>query len=254
MSLTFVGLGLFDEKDISLRGLEKTREAELVFAEFYTSKLFGSSKDGFEELFNKEIIVLSRDEVEKEKKPLEFASEKDVVFLVPGDPMISTTHVDLRLEAEKRDIETDIIHGASIFTAAPGLSGLQNYKFGRSATVTFKSRGKVSESFYNAIRENRKRGLHTLLFLDIDEENDRYMSPNHALKLLLEIEERKDEDVLDEINFVVVVSRAGSGDEGVLCGSVEDLVDREFGGPLHTLIVPGDLHFREKEALEEFCG
>ncbi len=41
--LTFIGLGLFDEYDISLKGLEAIREADLVYAEFYTSCLMGTN-------------------------------------------------------------------------------------------------------------------------------------------------------------------------------------------------------------------
>lgn len=253
MTLAFVGLGLFDEKDISIRGLEAVREADCVFAEFYTSKLFGASKEDFEELLGKEIRVLSRNQVEQKGLPLERAKEgKDVAFLVPGDPMISTTHVDLKIEAMESEIETRIIHGASIFTAAPGLCGLQNYKFGRSATVTFKTRGSVPASSYNAVRENKKDGLHTLLFLDIDDEDDRYMSPDHALNLLMEIEEEKQQGVLAMADLCVVVSRAGSPSQSVRVGEVGDLIDEEFGDPLHTLIFPGELHFREREALEAF--
>ncbi|PTD93916.1 diphthine synthase [archaeon SCG-AAA382B04] len=249
MSLTFVGLGLFDEKDISLKGLERAKEADVIFAEFYTSKLFGAKKEDFEELFERELRVLSREEVEQQQKPLELAHENDVVFLVPGDPMISTTHTDLRIKAMENAIETQIIHASSIFTAAPGLSGLQNYKFGRSATVTFLSRGEVAESPYNAIKQNKENGLHTLLFLDINEEKNRYMAPNRALELLLKIEEGRQEEVIGRENLAVVVSRAGSDDVEVKVGEVNDLLEFEFGEPLHSLIIPGELHFREEEAL-----
>ncbi len=124
MSLTFVGAGLFDEEDISIKGYKRCKEADFVFMENYTSRLFGARIEDFEDLLDKEIDILSRSEVEKEKKPLSFAEENQVVFLVPGDPMISTTHVDLRIDAVEKGIDSEIIHGASIFTAAPGLSGL----------------------------------------------------------------------------------------------------------------------------------
>jgi diphthine synthase len=32
------------------------------------------------------------------------------------------------------------------------------------------------------------------------------------------------------------------------------LKDKEFGPPLHTLVVPGKLHFMEIEALEKLAG
>ena len=39
--LYLVGLGLYDEKDISLKGLEALKRADVVYAEFYTACLFG---------------------------------------------------------------------------------------------------------------------------------------------------------------------------------------------------------------------
>ena len=46
--LTFVGLGLYDEKDISVKGLEAVKNADLVYAEFYTSHLMGTSHEELE--------------------------------------------------------------------------------------------------------------------------------------------------------------------------------------------------------------
>ena len=63
-----VGLGLFDEKDISLKGLECLRNVDKIYAEFFTSRLFGSSFDAIEELIGQKIEVLVRGEVEEESK------------------------------------------------------------------------------------------------------------------------------------------------------------------------------------------
>ena len=46
--LIFVGLGLYDEKDISLKGLTELVNCDKIFAEFYTSKLVGLDKNTFE--------------------------------------------------------------------------------------------------------------------------------------------------------------------------------------------------------------
>jgi diphthine synthase len=37
--LVFVGLGLYDESDVSLKGLQEIKQCDEVFAEFYTTKL-----------------------------------------------------------------------------------------------------------------------------------------------------------------------------------------------------------------------
>ncbi len=60
-TLTFIGLGLYDEKDISIKGLEEIKKADKVFAEFYTAKLVGTSIEKLEKLFGKKIIVLNRE-------------------------------------------------------------------------------------------------------------------------------------------------------------------------------------------------
>ena len=49
--LFIVGLGLGDEKDITLRGLEAVKKCEKVYIEAYTSLLsFGLSSDGLSTL------------------------------------------------------------------------------------------------------------------------------------------------------------------------------------------------------------
>src|SRR5690606_3857182 len=115
--LTFIGLGLFDEYDISLKGLEAIREADLVYAEFYTSCLMGTNLEKMEKLYGKKIFLLSREDVEQYPDWLNEARDRKLCFLTGGDTMVSTTHVDLRLRAEKLGIETRLIHGASIASA-----------------------------------------------------------------------------------------------------------------------------------------
>ena len=64
--LVFVGLGLYDERDISLQGVEAAREADEVFAEFYTSLMPGLSLQKLEKLIQKRIVMVSRRELEEE--------------------------------------------------------------------------------------------------------------------------------------------------------------------------------------------
>ena len=39
----FIGLGLYDERDISVKGVEALKKVDAVYAEFYTARLFGGS-------------------------------------------------------------------------------------------------------------------------------------------------------------------------------------------------------------------
>ena len=254
--LVFVGLGLFDERDISLRGLDEIKDVDTVFAEFYTSLMRGLSVERLRELVGRDVVVVSRRLLEEEegREILRKARRGKVAFLVPGDPLIATTHVDLRIRAEGEGIKTKVIHGSSIISAVVGLSGLQNYKYGRSVTIPFAEAGFVSETPYRVIVENKERGLHTLCFLDIKAEEKKYMTVKKGLEALLKVEERKSEGVVTRKTLVVGVARAGSEDPTVKAGYVRELVDYEFGGPPHSLVVPGRLHFMEAEALVVLAG
>lgn len=249
--LIFIGLGLYDEKDISIRGLEELRDADTVFAEFYTSLMPGLSISNLEKMIEKKVQVVSRRVLEEEEGKIFFESAKKgkAAFLVQGDPMIATTHVDLRISAKKLGIKTRVIHGASAVSAVRGISGLQNYKFGKAVTVPFSDLGFVSETPYNVIRENKKLGLHTMCYLDIKAEEQRYLTVNEALQTLLELEKRKNEQVITKKTVAVGVARAGSPEPAVKAGYIEDVITNDFGDPPHTLIIPGKLHFMEAEAL-----
>jgi diphthine synthase len=249
--LVFVGLGLYDEKDISLRGLEELREADAVFAEFYTSLMPGLSIRKLEEMTGKAVKIVSRRVLEEEEgqQLFEAAKKEKVVFLVPGDPLIATTHVDLRIRAEKMGIRTRVIHGASAVSAVRGISGLQNYKYGKAVTIPFSEKGFVSETPYNVIMENRKRGLHTMCYLDIKAEEQRYLTIKEALQTLIETEKQKRKQVITSKTLVMGVARAGSTEPVVKAGYIEEVINYDFGAPPHTLIFPGKLHFMEAEAL-----
>jgi diphthine synthase len=249
--LVFVGLGLYDENDLSFRGLEAIREADTVFAEFYTSIMPELSIRKLEEKIGKAVKVVSRRVLEEKegKLILEKAEKGKVAFLVPGDPMIATTHVDLRIRAEKQGIKTRIINGVSAVSAVIGISGLQNYKYGRSVTIPFSEKNFVSEAPYKVISENQKRGLHTMCYLDIKAEEQRYMTIKDGLRILLNLEKLKGMQIITSNTLIIGVARAGSSEPTVKAGYLEEVQNYDFGAPPHTLIFPSKLHFMEAEAL-----
>ncbi len=239
--LTFVGMGLWDVRDISLKGAEIVRQADVVYVEFYTSRISSELKE-IEEFFGRRIIELQRKDLEEESwKIIEEAKSKDIVILVPGDPMVATTHAAIKLEAEKAGVETRIIHGASIISAVCGLTGLHNYRFGKSATVSWHP----SRTPADVIEANRSIDAHTLLFLDL---HPKPMSISEALRILFEV----DEDLAEL--YAVGIARAGSDDPVVKCDKAEKLVNYNFGDPLHTLVfLARTLHFMEWECLRSFA-
>lgn len=242
--LSFVGLGLYDERSITCRGRDVLQAADRVFAERYTSQLAGASISDLEATHGVDIEVRDRAGVEAEPYDmLDAAQKRDVVFLVGGDPMVSTTHVDLRLRAAERGIDTRVIHGTTAQTAASSLTGLQNYRFGKATTLPFPEiHGGLPESVPQTIRANRERGLHTIVYLDIDAPAERFMAGSTAAGLL--------DDAVDGPG--VVVARAGSEDPLVRADALGALATESFGPGLHLLVIPGELHQMEREALIAF--
>ncbi len=241
--LTLVGLGLHDEKDLTLRGIEAIRRAEKVYIELYTSKWFGDLKK-LEEIAGKEIKVIERSDLEENsERILKEAKEKNTVILVQGDPLVQTTHAALVLEAKKKGIETEIVHNSSVISAVAE-TGLHAQKFGPYVTIPFpeKTKGLIPKFLIETIKENKKRGLHTLCLLDVAE---RCMSVKEALEILIKAKG------LEENSEIVICSKLGSKNGVITYGRVEELMEKEFEPP-SVIIIPGSLHFTEKEHLYFF--
>ncbi len=250
--LVFIGLGLNDD-GISLRGLREAKNADTVYMELYTSPIPKFDRNKLEREIGKPIQLVDRKKVEMSPHEiLNRAKTQKVAFLVPGDPMIATTHVDLRLRAAKSNIKTKLIHAASIVSAAAGAAGLQSYKFGPSATIPFSDNPSVRP--YEVLEENLSRGLHTLLLLDIRAEEKRMMSANEGMKVMLALERRVGKNIFTPNTLGVVVARAGACDSLVMANRIEKLLEADFGPPPHALIIPGKLHFMESEALKILAG
>ncbi|MGQ9583344.1 MAG: diphthine synthase [Thermoplasmatota archaeon] len=254
MGLSFIGLGLYDERDISLKGLEAARACETLFAEFYTAVPGGATKETIERALGRPFTVLSREEVESGDRILGAAERSEVGLLVVGDPFYATTHIELRLRARRAGIPVTIVHGSSTQTAVPGLLGLQHYKFGRTTTLPFPERSYHPTSPYDVVKDNLSRGLHTLVLLDIQAERGRLMTANEGLGAMEELEARRREGVLSGDALVCVVARAGSRDAMARAGRLASLAGEDYGPPHHTIVVPGKLHFLEAEALAELAG
>ncbi len=239
--LMFIGMGLWDERDISCRGLEVARRADEVYVEFYTSKLMGTNLKRIEEFLGRKVVELERSDLEENCGwIIERAKDRDVAILIPGDPMIATTHSALRCEAERRGVKTRVINSGSIVNAVCGLTGLHNYKFGKSATVSWMR----SRTPIDVINQNLSINAHTLLFLDL---HPRPMLISDAVKILTEVDENVGE------LFAVGIARAGSESPTVKCDRLKNLKDYDFGDPLHVMVVLAKLHFMEFECLRIFA-
>lgn len=267
--LYLVGMGLGDEKDITLRGLEIVRKCERVYLEAYTSLLsFGLSNNALstlEDLYGRPVILADREMVEQGMEQiLEEACTSDIAFLVVGDPFGATTHSDLVVRARKMGVEVKVVHNASVMNAV-GVCGLQLYRFGETISIPFFTETWRPDSFYDRIKANRQLGLHTLCLLDIrvkepsieslcrgkkDYEPPKFMTINTAIEQLLEIEERRAESAYNEDTSCVGLVRLGSEMQKIVAGSMKELLTVDFGPPLHCLVIVGKTHPIEEEVLE----
>lgn len=252
--LHLVGLGLNDPSSMTVKGLEVARKADKVYAEFYTAVLSGSRTE-LEAFIGRPVEVLDRLGVEKGgPRLLEEARTRDVVLLVAGDPMAATTHSDLLVRFRHANVPLHVVHAPSIFSAAPGLLGLQHYKFGRATTLVRPEKGWSPTSPFDAVAENHERGLHTLVLLDIKSDQGYFMTANEGLTQLLDLAARTGNPWFSPEAQAGVVARAGADRPTVVTGKVRDLLAQDFGPPLHCLVVPGQLQVVEQEAWDTFAS
>lgn len=254
--LVFIGLGLHDEFGMSLRGQAEARSCDHLFAELYTNTMPSLNLRNLSTLVGKEVTFLSRKDIEENPERLILSKTRTgkVGFLVPGDPMVATTHVDLRLRAHKAGIKTRIAHAASVVSAISGVTGLQSYKFGRTVTIPTLPKNKIPESIYFAVGNNRAIGLHSLVLMEVDVEGKRHVTIPEALNRFLSYSERKHEKVITKRTLVVGAARLEAPDMIVKAGPVDELARSNFGKPPFVIVFPGQLHFVEAEALHVFCG
>ncbi len=247
-SFAFIGLGLNDEKGLTLEGLEEARRADRVFAEFYTNPMPALDMKRLEKLIGKKIHVLNRTQLEEEggRELIRSAKEDSVAFLVPGDPMIATTHISLRLSLSKTGIGSRIIHGPSIISAVCGATGLQSYKFSKTVTIPYDP--PLPASVLETISDNRGRGLHTLLLLDVKADQNKQLTIAEALTKITSANPSL------ESRLAVGVARIGARDERVKASRIGLLINEDFGGPPQSIVVVGKLHFMEADALRIICG
>jgi len=250
-SLTLVGLGISDEKGISLSGLEELKGCEKIFAESYTNLLPEGTLHRLEKLIEKPIALLSREQVEGERVLLESAMSSKTALVVPGDPMIATTHISLVISAKKKGISVRIRHASSILSAAIGESGLQAYKFGKMVTLAYWRENYKPMAAYDVIAENLSRGLHTLLLLDIDEKLGP-MKPSDAAKLLLEMEKAGKKKIMLPETKAVLLQGVGRASPVSSFLPLHELASGSRSGSSDPaiLIIPAKFHFLEKEFLD----
>lgn len=264
--LHLIGLGLGDEHDVTLRGLQLIRAAGAVYLEAYTS-ILGVSAPALEKLYGRSITIADREFVEEHADQILASAETlpgGAAFLVIGDPFGATTHTDFWLRARERGISVNVVHNASIINAV-AVTGLQLYLFGQAISLCFWTETDRPTSYYPKLVQNRESGLHTLCLLDIKVkepsleslargkkkyEPPRYMTVNQAVDQLLQIDTILATNELSEHTKAVGLARVGQPDQLIVYDTLATLRQTNFGAPLHSLIIPArQLHFHEEQVL-----
>jgi diphthine methyl ester synthase len=249
--LTLVGLGLCDGFDITMRGKQAVEEAQHVYLESYTS-LLQCSHEELEEQLGCTIRKLDRTAVELDiDKVLKQALQEKVVLLIIGDVFGATTHADLFLRAKEMGVDVQVVHNASILNAV-GAVGLELYRFGRTVSIPYWLPGFEPTSFLDGIKENYTLGLHTLCLLDIKADEERFMSVEEGLNLLMQAEGKKKYGIIHEATLAVGCARIGCTNQKIVAAPVAFLKNLEFGPAPHCLIIPGKLHHIEEQMLDQW--
>lgn len=228
--LYLIGLGLCDG-DIPVRGVEALEQVDAAYAELYTNTI-AYNLDRLEEETGTAVAVLDREQVEDEDRVVAEAADRDVAFLVSGDPLAATTHQDLLFRAREAGIETAVVHAPSVFTAVAE-TGLSLYKFGRTTTLTVQE-GEIPQSVFDAIQTNRETGLHTLVLVD------------PAMEVPGPMQFLADAGIEGE---VLLCSRLGTPQRSIVRGEPTALELAAEERPA-AVVVPGELSGNEEERLQ----
>lgn len=266
--LYLIGLGLGDEKDITVRGLELVKSCDEVWLESYTSVL-GVDKSRLEEFYGRNLRLAPREQVESEADEIIGAcTSRNVALLVVGDPLCATTHTDLLLRAKRTGVRVQVIQNASVMGAV-ARCGLQLYRFGQTVSIPWFEGEWRPLSFYDKIVQNQSNDAHTLCLLDIKtREPDyaelaksgrtvylppRFMTVSQAIEQLFEAETHRRKGVCLRGTLAVGLARLGQPDEVIGFGKLSTLAQFDFGSPLHSLVICAPTcHELEKDFLAEY--
>ena len=245
--LWFIGLGVSGPDSIPKEVGKIIQKADLVYLESFTSPIYKEHEEDIKNLVNGSFKIAKRWLVEDGQEILKAAKNSTVILLSYGDPYIATTHIELRTRAKLENIETKTAHSASAITSMIGEVGLQFYKVGR--IVTIMSEKKSITTPYRIIFKNLIEGIHSVILLEYNQDENFFLDPKDAILSLLDAEKEQKRNVVNENTFAVVVSRIGLKTQKITSGKFTNLLKTNFGEPPHSIIITGKLHFTESDAI-----
>ena len=250
--LALVGIGL-DAKDISIKALEFLKNAQIVYADTYTSITGSESLKYISDATGKEIIPISRSHMEEKlADTIKDASRLDVAILVIGDPLVATTHHIILDEAASRGIETRVFHSSSIFSAGIGESGLDIYKFGPTTTIPFWSEHYKPTSFMDVIARNLANKEHTLVLFDLNSPTGTAPMSIEQAKQIINMADK--EGILAPEKKVLILADIGRASQSIKYIEFSKIpsLARDLSGRMLSMIVPSQMSFAEEESVKRF--
>ena len=245
--LWFVGLGISGTKSIPIEVEKIIQEADFVYLEAFTSPISQIREDKIKNTVNGGFKIAKRWLVEDGQEILKTSKSSTAVLLSYGDPYVATTHIELRTRAKLENIETNTIHSASAITSMVGEAGLQFYKVGRMVTIMNEKKSTITP--YTAIFKNLTQGLHSIILLEYNHDENYFLDPKDALSNLLDVEKEQKRNVLNNDTFAIIASRIGFKTQKIISGKFSNLLKVDFGEPPHSIIITGKLHFTESDAI-----
>jgi len=224
-----IGLGL-TANTLTAEALAILPKCKKIYLENYTVD-FPYSKQDLEKKYKIKIQELNRDEVESEEF-LQQAKTNNIALLIYGDALSATTHTQLIQACKQNKIKFQIHHNSSILTAISE-TGLQLYKFGKTASMPTWQPSYKPTSFIEIIKDNLKIKAHTLLLIDIS----------------LPLKQAKEQLLNKNLKLPKIILCEQLGVNTKITYTTLDKLPDKAKAP-YCLIIPSDLHFTEKEFLE----
>jgi len=205
--LWFVGLGISGTLSIPIEVVKIIQKADFVYLESFTSPIYKQQEEEIKNIVSGSFKIAKRWLVEDGQEILKASKSSTVVLLSYGDPYVATTHIELRTRAKLEKIETNTIHSASVITSMIGEAGLQFYKVGRIVTIMNEKKSIITP--YTAIFKNLTQGLHSIILLEYNHDENYLLDPKDAITTILDVEKEQKRDVLSNDTFAIIASRIG---------------------------------------------
>ncbi len=263
--LALIGIGPGKVSSMTLEAVELARHADVRLYEAYTALWSEKSLKELEQEIGS-IQRIMRPTIEQPEDLFEMAKNQFVAVLVVGDPMQATTHIDLQLRAENAGISVHVVHGISITTLVPGTTGVSNYKFGRSTTLTYPYGEWIATSPLEVMLQNYSHRLHTLVLFDLDPSgagtgDQQPMQASDAAESIakmvtkykhVELTEEQRE-MIENIDLleVVLCSDLGTDDQRLQTTTIGNLGSKS-SGRLNCMVLLANLSEIEREAVNRW--